>query len=326
MAEAVRNDVAQGHHHDLHKRSVSSEESEGEDANRALEKRQGKAAAAGVAGAAALIPMSAVAGGALAVGATALVTTIILHNIHESKKKEVMKEYNSHWHSAGDAASSVGNAIATGANGQLFNPLTGNLVLVDPNTSVYYDSGTGEQVNPKTGMPFKYGGADGTSSSDARAQGPPVQQQPAPVPRLPLDGAGNISGDDPNVQQAMEQWNAMSPQQQQQLLAQYGPIADQILNSPDPQATMQAWLDQQGQQMRQGLQMQAGQQGQGGQMGQFGNSPLQGAGGYGGGSFGGTGYGMGGAQGAGGGMGAGMGAGTGAGMGAGRGARSSGYM
>lgn len=173
--------------------------------------------------------------GALAIGATGLVTAIYLHNIHEAKQQALVADYNSKYHSAGEAASSVGNAISTGANGQLFNPLTGNLILVDPNSNLYYDSGTGEQVNPKTGMPFKYGGGD-----DAK----PAKEVPQ---KLPIDTDGNVQGDSPEVQQAMRQWNAMTPQQQQQLMNRYGGVAQQILSSPDPNAALQAWSSQQGQ-------------------------------------------------------------------------------
>lgn len=186
--------------------------------------------------------------GTMAVAGTLLITAIYLHSIHQKKMKALQDEWNSQYHSAGDAASAVGNAIATGANGQLFNPITGNLVLVDSTSNMYYDSGTGEQVNPKTGMPFKYGGGDASDSAGSEKKQEPEQ--------LPLDGNGNMSGDSPEVQQAMSQWNAMSPQQQQQLLAQYGNTANQILNSPDPNAALQAWSDQLGQPQSVGPQQQ----------------------------------------------------------------------
>ncbi|GAC96272.1 hypothetical protein PHSY_003852 [Pseudozyma hubeiensis SY62] len=177
--------------------------------------------------------------GTMAVAGTLLITAIYLRSIHQKKLKALQDQWNSQYHSAGDAASAVGNAIATGANGQLFNPITGNLVLVDSTSNLYYDSGTGEQVNPKTAMPFKFGGGDASDSAGSEKKQEPVQ--------LPLDSNGNMSGDSPEVQQAMSQWNAMSPQQQQQLLAQYGNAANQILNSPDPNAALQAWSNQLGQ-------------------------------------------------------------------------------
>ncbi len=139
------------------KRSVDEPSHQHYNSNISLEKRQKAALAA-------LVP-SMGTGSMLAIGATALVTTMHLKNIHEAKKKAAYDAWNSQYHSAGQAASSVGNAISTGVNGQLFNPITGNLVLVDPNTNMYYDSGTGEQVSPKTGMPFKYGDGDDDSSS-----------------------------------------------------------------------------------------------------------------------------------------------------------------
>lgn len=195
----------------------------------ALEKRQaGKAAAAAIP----FLPSLGWSGG-IAIGATALVTAIYLHNIHKAKEQALMDEWNSKYHNAGDAASSVGNAISTGANGQLFNPLTGNLILVDPNTGMYYDSGSGEQVNPKTGMPFRYGGDDSVKKA--------IPQ------KLPIDSTGNVMGDSPEVQQAMAQWEAMTPEQQQQLMAKYGGMAQQILNSPDPNAALRQWTNQQGQ-------------------------------------------------------------------------------
>lgn len=209
----------------------------------ALEKRQMKAISA-------LLP-SMSASGAMAVGGATLITAIYLHSIHQKKLKALQDDYNSRFHSAGEAASSVGNAISTGANGQLFNPLNGNLVMVDQSTNTYYDSGSGEQVNPKTGMPFRYGGGDDSG------EGKKVKQQPE---RLPLDQDGNVSGDSPEVQQAMAQWDRMTPQQQQQLLAQYGGVANQILNSSDPNAALQAWSAQQGQSDRDAPQQQQQQQ------------------------------------------------------------------
>ncbi|CDW98705.1 hypothetical protein [Sporisorium scitamineum] len=200
--------------------------------NHSLEKRQMKYLKA-------LMP-SMTASGTMAVAGTVIITAIWLHHVHEQKIKALQEQWNSQYHSAGEAASSVGNAISTGANGQLFNPITGSLILVDPNTQVYYDSSTGEQVNPKTGMPLRYGDGDDGSKKQKEQQ---VQ--------LPIDRNGNLSGDSPEVQQAMAQWNAMSPQQQQQVLAQYGDAADQILNSPDPNAALQAWNQQHSQALQQ---------------------------------------------------------------------------
>ncbi|EST07658.1 hypothetical protein PSEUBRA_002751 [Kalmanozyma brasiliensis GHG001] len=195
------------------------------DAAAPLQKRQMKALGS-------LLP-SMSASGTMAVAGTVLITALYLHSIHQKKLQVLQDDYNSKFHSAGEAASSVGNAISTGANGQLFNPLTGDLIMVDQSTNAYYDSGSGEQVNPKTGMPFRYG--DGGE-----------EKKDKPV-RLPLDQSGNVSGDSPEVQQAMQQWSQMTPQQQQQLMAQYGGLAHQILNSPDPNAALQAWSEQQGQ-------------------------------------------------------------------------------
>ncbi len=107
---------------------------------------------------------------------------------------------------------------------------------MDQSTNTYYDSGSGEQVNPKTGMPFRYGGGDDTGSKKK------VGQQPE---RLPVDQDGNVSGDSSEVQQAMAQWEQMTPQQQQRLLASMEVVANQILNSPDPNAALQAWSAQQ---------------------------------------------------------------------------------
>lgn len=180
----------------------------------------------------ALLP-SMSASGTMAVVGTVAITAIWLHHIHQQKIKALQEQYDSQYHSAGEAAASVGNTISTGANGQLFNPISGSLILVDPNSQTYYDSSTGEPVNPKTGMPLKYsdGSGGGKKKKDQQMQ-------------LPLDQNGNLSGDSPQVQKAMEQWRVMTPLQQQQLLAQYGAAADQILNSSDPNAALQAWSQQ----------------------------------------------------------------------------------
>ncbi|KAJ1593313.1 hypothetical protein NDA11_007198 [Ustilago hordei] len=235
MAKLVQDAKADHSEHNLRKRS----ETNTKERDHSLEKRQGEGAVAStVAKGAGLAFLPSIGwAGAAAIGATALVTAIYLHNIHKEKELAAMQEWNSQYHSAGEAASSVGNAISTGANGQLFNPLTGSLIMVDPNTGLYYDASTGEQVNPKTGMPSRYGGEDSSQ-----------QQQQQQAPQLPLDNAGNMSGNSPEVQKAMEQWNLMSPQQQQQLLNQYGSAAQQILDSPDPNAALQAWSQQQAQQ------------------------------------------------------------------------------
>lgn len=217
------------------KRDVNNDHTEdaASESSVVLEKRAGSGGLAGVAGMA-FLPSLGWSGG-LAIGATAIVTAMYLHHVHEAKQQALLAEWNSQYHSAGDAASSVGNAISTGANGQLFNPITGNLVLVDPNTGMYYDSGSGEQVNPKTGMPFRYGGG---SSSDSKPKATAAQQVPQ---QLPLNGNGQMPAESPEVQQAMAQWNAMTPQQQQQLMQQYGGAAQQILNSPDPNAAFQQY-------------------------------------------------------------------------------------
>ena len=237
MAKLVQDAKADRSEHSLLKRS----ETNTKERDHSLEKRQGKVAMASTAAAGFAFLPSIGWAGAAAIGATALVTAIYLHNIHKEKELAAMEQWNSQYHSPGEAAGSVGNAISTGANGQLFNPLTGRLIMVDPNTGLYYDSSTGEQVNPKTGMPSSHGGGDDSS-----------QQQPQQqVPQLPLDNAGNMSGDSPEVQKAMEQWRSMSPQQQQQLLSQYGSAAQQILDSPDPNAALQAWSQQQAQRAQQ---------------------------------------------------------------------------
>lgn len=235
MAKLVQDAKADHSEHNLRKRS----ETNTKERDHSLEKRQGEGAVASTAAKGAGLAFLPSIGwaGAAAIGATALITAIYLHNIHKEKELAAMQEWNSQYHSAGEAASSVGNAISTGANGQLFNPLTGSLIMVDPNTGLYYDASTGEQVNPKTGMPSRYGGEDSSQ-----------QQQQQQAPQLPLDNAGNMSGNSPEVQKAMEQWSLMSPQQQQQLLNQYGSAAQQILDSPDPNAALQVWSQQQAQQ------------------------------------------------------------------------------
>lgn len=235
LAEAIKRDAAQDDA-GVQRRSIEGIAADGEAHGHSLEKRQGKAAMA-------LLPSMSTSG-VLAIGAGALITAIYLHSIHEKKEKALMQQWNSQYHSAGEAASAVGNAIATGANGQLFNPLTGSLVLVDPNTNLYYDSGTGEQVNPKTGMPFRYGSGENDSTGDASKNAAAPAQENQPPPQLPLDNTGNIQGESPEVQKALERWKTMSPQQQQQLVAQYGPAAEQILDSPNPQAAFEAWSSQ----------------------------------------------------------------------------------
>lgn len=168
-----------------------------------------------------------------------LMYIMYLDKLHKQKEQAVMNAYNNEYHTAGEAASSQGNSISTGAAGQLFNPMSGNLVLVDPNSGQTYDSGTGEAVNSQTGLPLAYS-SSATSTGTTTASD---QSVPANVPQVGSQN-GATPNLDPSLQQAMDEWNSKSPQEQQRLLAQYGQAATSIATSADPDAALQQYESQ----------------------------------------------------------------------------------